>query len=252
MPAHRVGAAAAAALVFTIGADAARVRLSCIEGAGGSKVLQPEAITDVGPGQVPEAVVAIVSARLRVIDAVPTAGLNVAKTTLTPQQAYGAGLPNGYTGGGPVNPAGPWVGLMWPFRDFNDRHADPGGVAFPPGNDVGAITTPGPGTYLVSGIGGAMAFSTTNPASYMRGMPGNGGSEYAAFFSIDVAPITPVRREVTVFLEDVVVRVLIRDELGRLMTEEQPAPGVSLRFEVPAPGAAAPLLLGLLAARRRR
>ncbi len=255
LPFRAAPAVAAAMFVVSAGiAEGARSRLTCIDGSGGVKTLQPEAITDVGPGQVPEAVVAVLSARLRIVDSLPTSGipgLAISKSTLAPQLAYGAGRPNGYTGGGSLNPAGPWVGLTWPFRDFNDGHADPGGAAFPLGNDVGMITAPSPGQYLVSGISGRMAFATTNPASYMRGIPGSGGADFATYFSIDIAPLVGTPRMVTVFLEDVVVRTLIEDSDGRLVTQDQTAPPISLSFEIPSP-ACAPVLLGLAVLRRRR
>lgn len=256
MPFIRSASAFAAAICAASAgvAEGARSLLNCLESPNGVKTIQPQSTTDVGPGQNPEAVVAILSARLRIVDSVPGAGLFITKSTLSAPLAFGGGQPNGYTGGGPRNPDGPWVGLTWPYRDFNDGYA-PVGTGTPPlGNDIGTISPPGPlnpGQYLVSGIAGAMAFSPTNPNSYMRGIPGNGGNGFATYFSIDIGSTNPLRRMVTVFLEDVEVRALIEDSDGRLITENQRAPDISLSFEIPTP-ASAPILLGLAALGRRR
>lgn len=252
----RVASAVTAAVCVCSGlTEAARSRLACIDLLGGAKQFIPESITETAPGQVPEAIVAIRSARIRVVDSLGgVAQLAVTKSTLTPQQAYGAGLPNGYSGGGPRNPSGPWVGLMWPFRDFNDGYAP----STPPrqlGNDVGTISpvTGGGGEISVTGIQADMAFSLTDPTTFMRGLPGNGGTDFVGFFSIDIRSTSAVERMVTVFLEDVEVLAVLSDENGRLFTEIQQAEDVSLSFMIPSP-AAAPLLAGLslLATRRRR
>lgn len=245
----------AAVGMCSAGAEAARSRLGCIELAGGVKQISPEGIAETGPGQLPEAIVAIRTARIRIVDSVTGAAqLRVTKSTLTPQQAYGAGLPNGYTGGGPRNPSGPWVGLMWPFRDFNDGYV-PTTSGPPLGNDVGDISPVASTSneITVTGISASMAYSLSDPSTFQRGLPGNGGADFISFFSIDIAPTTPTIRNVTVFLEGVEYLTVISDENGRLVTQVQQAADVSLSFQVPAPGTA-PVLGGMaiLAMRRRR
>lgn len=252
----RAASAGAAVLCVCSGlAEAARSRLACIDLVGAGKQITPEGIAETGPGQFPEAIVAIRSARIRVVDALGgTPQLRITKSTLTPQQAYGAGLTNGYSGGGPVNPTGPWVGLMWPYRDFNDGYVPSTPVRLA-GNDVGTIAPIAgvAGQIAVTGIQAEMAYSLTDPATFRRGLPGNGGSDFVGYFSIDIRSTSSVERMVTVFLEDVEVLAVLSDENGRLFTQIQQAEDVSISFMIPSP-TAAPVLagLGLLAVRRRR
>jgi hypothetical protein len=197
-------------------------------------------------------VVAVLSAQLRISDPV-AGGLRVLKSELTPQEAYGAGLPNGYTGGGPLNPDGLWLGLQWPFRDFADGYV-PRPVGGPRGNDIGNIVQSSPTEVLVRDIFGEMAFNPDIPSTYTRGFPGNGATDYARYFAIDLFSTVPQERNVTVMLENVMVAVLVREEgTGRVFVQTQSAADVSLEVHVPTP-ASGVLLLGLvpLAGRRRR
>jgi hypothetical protein len=248
--------AAVAALVAVFaqeGAQAASLsRLTCKGQPSGAKSISPEATTDGGGGQLPEGIVRIISARLRISDPVAD-GLMVFKSDLTRPEAYGAGLPNGYSGGGSRNPSGPWEGLMWPFRDFADGYVTRP-VGGPLGNDIGTIMQTGPGDFVVDGIFGEMAFDTNNPASYMRGFPGNGASDFTRYFAVDLLSTSRLERDVMVVLENVEVQVLLRDpRSGEFSLENQRAPDVGLSVHIPAPTSGL-LLMGLLplAARRRR
>lgn len=235
-------------------ADAASLsRISCKGQASGAKSISPETISTPGDGQTPLAIVSIVSAQLRIQDPV-AGGLIVTRSTLDNTEAFGQGRPNGYAGGGPVNPTGPWLGVLWPFRDFADGYVPTTGGSPTPGNDIGRIASLGGGEFLVEGITGAMAFSTTNPASYMRGIPGNGATDFARYFAVDLSSTVPTVRDVLVTLENVEVRVLVRDDAtGGLSVVNQRTPNTTLAVSIPAPGTAA-VLLGLVpvACRRRR
>jgi len=219
-----VAAAAGMVLASQTAMGAIRSRLDCKNNTNGTKAISPETITDVGPPQNdPFAITRIVSARIRISDPVANA-LTVTKTMLTNEEAFGQGRPNGYTGGGPLNPSGPWQGLMWPYRDFNDGHAP----ATPPvarGNDVGTIVMTSPNTTVVDGIAGAMAVVPTTESSYLRGIPGNGATDYARFFSITLAFSDMSERDVIVTLESVEVDVLVRNRTtGQFSFDRQISP----------------------------
>lgn len=250
-------AAVAAMVIAGIAGSAGAASLSrigCKNKPNGIKTISPEAISDGGGGQLPpEAIVRIISAQLHITDPV-AGGLLVTRSALTPQEAYGAGLPNGYTGGGAFNPSGPWQGVLWPYRDYADGHAarTTGG---PLGNDIGRIVQTSPNEFIVDGIIGEMAFDPTMPASFTRGIPGNGATDYAAYFAIDLLSTVTDEREVMVTLESVQVEVLLRDlSTGRTILQQQSAPDVSLTAHIPAPPSGTVLLglLGLGARRRRR
>lgn len=229
-------------------------RLGCKNKPNGVKSISPEAISDGGGGQLPpEAIVRIISAQIHITDPVAN-GLMVSKASLTPQEAYGAGLPNGYTGGGAFNPTGPWQGVLWPYRDYADGHV-PRTTGDLLGNDIGRIAQLSPTEYIVDGIIGEMAFDPNSPASFMRGVLGNGASDYARYFAIDLLSTVTDEREVLVTLENVQVEVLLRDlTTGRTILQQQSAPDVSLTAHIPAPPSGTVLLglLGLGARRRRR
>lgn len=250
--------AAVAAIVIAGVAQAAGAaslsRIGCKGQPNGAKSISPEAISDGGGGQLPpEAIVRIISAQLRITDPV-AGGLVVTKSVLNPQEAYGAGLPNGYAGGGAFNPSGPWQGVLWPYRDFADGYVvRPVGGQL--GNDIGRIAQLSPTEFIVDGIFGEMAFDPDMPASFMRGIPGNGATDYARYFAVDLLSTVPTEREVMVTLENVHVEVLLRDlATGRTVLQEQAAPDVSLAVHIPAPASGVALLglLGLRAGRRRR
>ncbi|MCC6322772.1 MAG: hypothetical protein IT438_15200 [Phycisphaerales bacterium] len=205
-----------------------------------------------GGGQEPEAIVRIVSATLRIQDPVPF-GLAVTRGNLGPDRAYGLGLPNGYDAPPPNNSAGPWVGLMWPFRDFNDGYAPSTPPAIP-GNSVGEFESGGAaaGTYFVRNMVGAMAFDINDPTTYERGVFTDTGRD-PRFFKVELESLVDIGREVSVTLSDLRAVVLLRDEFGNLRTQELAAPSVTISIFIPAPGAVGLMAMGgLLATRRAR
>lgn len=218
------------------------------------KNINPEAEPKPGGGQYPEATLEIIAADLVVADSVPF-GLIVRKGILGSDQAYGSGLPNGYTSPPPNNPAGPWQGLMWPFRDFNDGYASGSGAGFPPGNDVGTVDTSlaGSGIYRVLGMVGAMNYDPMIPSTYQRGVGGNGADIPTDFFKIEIEAVDMTPRWVTVTLRNLTARVLVRNETGGLETQVVSADDVSIQVSIPSPTTGAAFgLLGLAAAQRRR
>jgi hypothetical protein len=229
-------------------------RLGCTPKAGGVKGLSPETLATPGGGQFPDAIVAILSANIHITDTIPN-GLTLRKADLTPQQAYGLGLPNGHSVPPPNNPTGPWVGLMYPYRDFNDGYVPSTGMGFPPGNSVGVIDLTGAalGRYAVTEMVGRMDYRVSDPASYQRGIPGNGASDFAAFFQLDLVPLSGIERDIIVTLDGVSVRALVHDINGVQSEVTLDAPTLQTTIHIPAPSTAAPLAaLGLLIARRRR
>lgn len=252
-----VPAATAAVSIFVLAgaADAASLigRITCKMQPTGIKSISPETIATPGDGQIPLGIVRIVSAQFRLSDPVAN-GAMLVKTQLTAEEAWGAGLPNGHPAPPPNNMDGPWVGLMWPYRDFHDGYAG-GTVGLPPGNSVGTLDESGAaaGRYEVRDIAGAMAYDRQSPETYMRGIPGNGANDFVRFFSFDLIPTVDVPRDVLVTLENLEVEVLVRDEMGDIFVERLRAPDVMTTVHIPAPGAAGLLGVGMgLAARRRR
>lgn len=241
-------------------ARAAAIRIDCKQKPAGKKQVSPELV--IGPDDPiipdPVAIVAITSASIRVVDSLggPSGfGLRLEKAELTPEEAYGFSRTGGYTAPPPNNPSGPWVGLLWPYRDFNDGYTTPGTTGLPRGNEVGDIDSSeaGFGRYFVRNITGRMSYDRDVPATYQRGLPGNGAMEFARFFSLDVTPIDMTEREVEVFFEGIAAEVLYTDEVGRLLTTTVNFQNTSVRFIVPAPGTGLALgLAGLAALGRRR
>lgn len=206
-----------------------------------------------GGGQAPEAVLQITSALVEISDPLPNA-LAVTRGTLPAQRAYGLGLPNGYTAPPPNNPDGPWQGLMWPYRDFNDGYA--GRVPAPPaGNDVGLIDLSGAssGRYFVRQMIGEMAYDINDPTTYRRGVF-VGDTDEVQFFKIELESLVETGREITVSLRAFSAVLLLRDESGRLFTQEFNAPDTTITLYIPSPSSAGLLALSCagLAARRRR
>jgi hypothetical protein len=241
---------AGASFGFSSAEAASLSRITCKGQPSGAKSISPETISTPGDGQTPLGIVRILSAQLRIQDPVAN-GLMVFKSTLDNMEAFGQGLPNGYTGGGPLNPSGPWQGVLWPYRDFADGYVPTTGGTTP-GNDIGRIADLGGGNFLVEGINGAMSFNTSMPASYMRGIPGNGVNDFARYFAVDLLSTVPIERNVLVTLENVEVQVLVRDDMtGGLSVVNQRTADVNLSVNIPAPGSIA-VLLGLVPMARRR
>ncbi|MBY0310576.1 MAG: hypothetical protein K2W85_00750 [Phycisphaerales bacterium] len=195
-----------------------------------------------------------------------TAGVQVRSGLLTSQEAYGEGLPNS---SGPPSFAGPYTGLMWPFRDIYER-ASTGGNA----NDVGKVFV-SPSRFAISAsltdaspfLGYAVGGPTETqiPGAdgsvnrLLRGVPGNGvvpiaGPESGAgifSFDIDVGSLGPTDFDIS-FIGTIDVVLQSNDgsfrQLNGVAVDATP-----VRVTIPAPSAVLPLAaMGLLATRRRR
>lgn len=122
--------------------------------------------------------------------------LLVQKHQLTAQQAYGAGLPLGYTQPPFTDPEGPWFGLSWPYRDQYDYFNDGDPLA----DDVGTPFTDAPDVYgFVNVIGIARGGPTepkipapgmNTPEWLNRGLTGNGLTGPATYFNFDVIALS--------------------------------------------------------------
>ncbi len=214
--------------------------------------ISPQGEPQPGGGQLPLSIVRILSAQVTVQDPIAN-GLVLTKGTLNPDQAYGLGLANGYAAPPPNNPSGPWRGLMWPFRDFNDGYAAvTGGVTL--GNDVGVIdnSMAAVGAYSASELIGAMSFSTTAPATYNRGVGGNGSLIATDFFRLEITSLVNIDREVSITLSNFRALILVRDDLGRLTSEEFSATDTTVFARIPAPATGAAVAFGWLITSRRR
>lgn len=197
-----------------------------------------------------------------------TAGVQVRRGILTSQEAYGAGLPNANT---PPSFAGPYTGMMWPFRDIYDRAASSStGSA----NAVGNVVTES-SRFAISGsttditpfhgyaVGGptesVIPDADMNPDRLLRGVPGNGvipiaGPESGAgifSFDIDVGLLGSADFDIAfIGTIDIVERTTegVFREVRDVPVDPRP-----YRVTVPAPSALAPLAaMGVLAGRRRR
>lgn len=195
-----------------------------------------------------------------------TAGIEVRRGILTSQEAYGDGLPNS---DGPPSFAGPYTGMMWPFRDIYERAATGGNA-----NSIGQVFT-NSSRFAISGVstdatpfaGFAIGGPTetqfpgadTSVNRLLRGVPGNGvvpiaGPESGAgifSFDIDVGSLGPTDFDIA-FIGTIDVVLRSSDGSFRLLSNVA-VDATPVRVTIPAPSAALPLAsLGLLAVRRRR
>jgi hypothetical protein len=122
--------------------------------------------------------------------------LLVKKHTLTAQQAYGQGLPLGYTQPPFTDPEGPWQGLCWPYRDRYDYFPQAGD---PLADDVGTPFNDLPDVYGFINIVGIARGGPTDPvgppgsgaANWLnRGLTGNGLDGPATYFNFDVIALS--------------------------------------------------------------
>lgn len=221
-----------------------------------------------GDGQVPPEFITSWSGVLQVrLVSGPAAGFGVTKGALTDAEAYGAGRPNGYTG---VGYAGPYTGMMWPYRDAADFFD--GSAAFN-GNDIGTVQNLGAGLFRIGTPGGPLGALQpmqgeavggpleTRPGAplgldrYQRGIPGNGVAAGIGVFGIDLLIEDGQQRTVEVSFVGGTGTVSVLDTASgvRRLVNNVPIDPAPIRFTIPAPGAAGTLALGgLLAARRRR
>lgn len=219
-----------------------------------------------GDGQFPFAIKAFSGFIAIVPVSGSTAGVQVRSGILTSQEAYGDGLPNS---DGPPSFAGPYTGLMWPFRDIYERPSTGGNA-----NDVGKVFV-NPSRFAISAsltdvspffgyaIGGPtetqFPSADTSVNRLLRGVPGNGvvpiaGPEWGAgifSFDIDVGSLGPSDFDIS-FIGTIDVVLRNTDGSFRQLNGVQ-VDATPVRVTIPAPSAVLPLAtLGLLAARRRR
>lgn len=218
----------------------------------GVKTAIPTMDADPEPQQFPEAALGF-ALTVNVQDSVP-GGLMLQKSALDAGEAYGFGLPNGYSSPPPADPTGPWQGLMWPFRDVADGYASPGGGA-PGGDSIGTIvpSTATPGLYQIFGVQGRMNYSPTNPNSWARGIPGNGVTDFARLFAFDIISTVPIERPVRIDISEITATMLMRNgDTGQLFEQEFVFPASTLTIIIPSPSGAGLLAVGALSLARRR
>ncbi|GEM_PF-1654512 len=185
-------------------------------------------------------------------------GLLVSKRMLTAQEAYGAGLPLGYDNPPTTDPAGPWFGLVWPFRDQYDYFPDP----FDPlADDVGTAFTIQPNVYGFIDVDGIVRGGPTDsvPAGggldrLQRGITGNGLDGPATYFAFDILALSgPADRFVTVQVLSTTARVVVRDNQTGLFDEVVVnVPAFETVIQLPEPGVAAGSIFGVAIAVLRR
>ncbi len=210
-----------------------------------------------------------VHAAMLIRDASIQNGLVLQKRQLTPAQAYGQGLPFGYSKPPTTDPQGPWVGLVWPFRDQYDYFPN----EFDPlADDVGAFFESQPGVYGFVDIDGIARGGPTDPEPaggspnlLTRGVTGNGldpkvpqpgiNPGPATYFQFELIPlIGPFNRFVT--LQVFGARAVIVQQEGTTGPYSEiivPIPDFETTIPLPEPGFATALLpLAFVALRRRR
>ncbi|WP_428938153.1 hypothetical protein [Fontivita pretiosa] len=185
--------------------------------------------------------------------------LLVRKRQLTAAEAWGSGLPLGYTFPPPTDPEGPWQGLVWPYRDQYDYFAGPND---PLGDDVGQFFQDG-SIYGFGRIAGIVRGGPTDPEAgggdvnrLLRGITGNGLSGPATYFMLDIQPLAgPADRFVTLEIVNAHAVVVQQDQATGAYSElTVPIADFQTRLQLPEPGSAAVLglLLALIPARARR
>lgn len=187
-------------------------------------------------------------------------GIQISKTTLTAQQAYGQGLPFGYESPPITDPSGPWHGLVWPYRDQYDYFPN----QFDPlADDVGIPFDDQPGVYGFVNIAGISRGGPTDPEPaggspnlLQRGLDGNGLTGPASYFLFDITPLTgPMDRSIKVKIFGASAIVVQRDNSTGAYSEIQvPIPDFETLIQLPEPGAAVSIVGATLAlsARGRR
>jgi hypothetical protein len=188
--------------------------------------------------------------------------LQVTKTQLNSQLAWGSGLPLGYDNPPPTDPGGPWQGMLWPFRDAYD-YFNPGNL--PLADDVGTFFHDSPDVYGFLNVTGIQRGGPTDPAGPPsqggiawvrdRGLNGTGVDDLATYFSFDV---TPVSGDPNRYIRVRVIgasAVIVQEINGVFSEVTVPVPDSEDFFiQLPEPSSAMIVLsgLGFAVARRRR
>jgi len=192
-------------------------------------------------------------------------GIQLQKRQLTAAQAWGQGLPFGHTKPPTTDPKGPWVGLVWPYRDQYDYYPDP----FDPlGDEVGTFFQSQPGVYGFVDIDGIARGGPTDPEPaggspnlLTRGITGNGldpevpqpgpNPGPATYFAFNLIPLLgPFDRFVT--LQVFSARAVVVQQEGTTGPYSEivvPIPDFETTIQLPEPGFAIgvlPLVLALL------
>ena len=189
--------------------------------------------------------------------------LSVTKRQLTAAQTWGAGQPLGYDGPPPSDPAGPWQGLMWPFRDPYDYFNN---GSLPLADDVGTPFFDDPDVYGFLNIVGIQRGGPTDPAGPPsqpgiawvrdRGEFGTGVADTASYFAFDLAPLTgdPNRfvRVRVIGASAVVVQDLGNGEFSEVLVPVPDSDDFFIRLPEPSSATLATIGLGALLARRRQ
>jgi hypothetical protein len=258
--------AAAIAVVVMVGANTARAVITVTSTVEFKEGVRAQAViadaTGILPagGRAPFQAIAIkrVVADIAIIDGEISGGLQVRKRQLTPAEAWGSGLPFGYTFPPPTDPEGPWQGLVWPYRDQYDYFA---GERDPLADDVGQFFQEG-ALYGFNNVVGIARGGPTDeqggpdPNRLLRGITGNGLTGPATYFMFDVDAVEgPPDRFITIEITNAQAVVVQRDQANGQYSELLvPIADYSARIQLPEPGGAAVvgLLLTLISARARR
>lgn len=186
-------------------------------------------------------------------------GLTVTKRNLSPAEAYGLGLPFGYTSPPTTDPAGPWEGLVWPYRDQYDYYPDP----FDPlGDDVGTPFFIFPDVYGFVDVDAIARGGPTDPVPagadpnlLLRGITGNGLLGPATYFNFDVVSnFGDPERLIELRVISASAVVVVQDQTSGQYSEiVVPIDPFSTFIRLPEPSlAGSALLTGFVLVRRRR
>jgi hypothetical protein len=188
--------------------------------------------------------------------------LLVQKQTLTASEAWGLGLPNGYTQPPFTDPEGPWKGLIWPYRDQYDYFP---GQFDPLGDDVGTPFTDPPDVYGFLGIEAIERGGPTDPVPppgmgtpdwLNRGITGNGADPQhpATYFGFNISSLSGnPNRFVRMQILAASAVVVTRNSQGVYGELEVPVPDFTIFIQLPEPATAlaAASVLSLLTLRVR-
>jgi len=98
-----------------------------------------------------------------------------------------------------------------------------------------------------------MNYTPTNPASWARGIPGNGVTDFARLFAFDIISTVPIERVVRIEVSEITATMLMRNgTTGQLFEQQFIFPASTLSIIIPSPGGAGLLAMGGLALGRRR
>ncbi len=185
--------------------------------------------------------------------------LLVQKHILTPAEAYGFGLNDGYKLPPTTDPQGPWQGLCWPYRDEYDYFNNDDPLADDVGNPFAD-----PPIYGFSGIhawerGGPtdpLFFPGSSAPSWLnRGLTGNGSdpAHPATYFALDIIALSgDPSRSVSIEITNASAIVVTRDANGNYDEMLVTVPNFTTLIQLPEPASASVLLIAAIGFNRRR